>query len=195
MKRLVWTERLHYHKPRPGQTSSRQSGKGNSRLQSQHTHQVVLSECTQRIPREAGCVHLQRKEQSSFLSDQSPQGSDLGAETQFYPSKLTEGMRVPTEHGSIGQRPLGILPRFSGKEIHLSEKRAAKMALCHWSYQGRWDREQRVNSSNVLTRQRSCQPCIILQALPGNVDVHSGFKDRFPIVDGLHGGNFISLLL
>lgn len=74
-------ERLHYHKPRLGQTSSRQSGKGNSRLQSQHTLQVALSECTQRIPQEAGCVHLQRKEQSSFLSDQSPQGSDVGAET------------------------------------------------------------------------------------------------------------------
>lgn len=79
--------------------------------------------------------------------------------------------------------------------VHLSEKSAAKVALYHWSYQGRWDREQGANSSNLLTRQRSCQPCVILQALPGYVDVHSGFKDGFPIVDGLHGGNFISLLL
>lgn len=79
--------------------------------------------------------------------------------------------------------------------VHLSEKSAAEMAVCHWSYQGRWDREQGANSSNLLTCQRSCQPCVILQALPGYVNVHSGFKDGFPIVDGLHGGNFLSLLL
>lgn len=150
MNRHLWAERLHYHKPRPGQTSSRQFGKGNSRLQSQHTPQGVLSECTQRIPREAGCVHLQRNSQKVEKSRvpscllRAPRGQVwlcLGAETQFYPSKLTEG--VPTEHGSIGQRPLRILPRSSGEGmVHLSEKAAANMALCHWSYQGRWDREQ-----------------------------------------------------
>lgn len=68
---LGWAERLHYHKPRPGQTSSRQSGKGNSRLQCQHTPQGVLSECTQRIPQEAGCVHLQRNSQKVEKSSES----------------------------------------------------------------------------------------------------------------------------
>lgn len=50
-----------YRKPGPGQPSSRQSGKGNSRLRSRHTHPGALCECTQRIPREAGRVHLQRQ--------------------------------------------------------------------------------------------------------------------------------------
>lgn len=192
----------HYHKPGPGQPSSRRSGKGNSRLQSQHTPQEVLSECTQRIPREAGCVRLQRNSQKVEKSKapscliRTSRGQIwlcLGAETvlpQQAHRRCVSAHRAWQHWAETSQNPSKVFRRRN-----LSEKSAAKMALCHWSHQGRWDREQRANSSHVLTRQRSCQPRIIFQALPRYVDVHSGFQDGFPIVDGLHGGNVISLLL
>lgn len=111
----------------------------------------------------------------------------------FTPASSQEGMWVPTEHGSTGERPLKILPRSSGKGVvHLREI-STKDGFVPLELPENVG--QRANSSNVLTCQRSCQPCVILQALPGYVNVHSGFKDGFPIVDGLHGGNFLSLLL
>lgn len=148
----MWAESLHYRKPRPGQTSSRQSGKGNSRLQSQHTPQAVLSECTQRIPQEAGRVHLQRNSQKVEKSKapscliRAIRGQIwlcLGAETQFYPSKLTRrhvsAHRAWQHWGETSQNPSKVFRKRSGPP---QEKSAPKMALCHWSYQRMWDREQ-----------------------------------------------------
>lgn len=76
-KRSSRGQSLHYRKPRLGQTSSRQSGTGNSRLQSQHTPREALYECTQRIPREVGCVHLQKKKSSSQNVEESKAHSCL----------------------------------------------------------------------------------------------------------------------